>query len=164
MRGRERENTVKIHAEGVVNVPVAKASGEEQKNGPSFASVLNNSLKEKEPGERTNDYTKNEALNYAARTEGYADGLMNSFINDIGGPLLDYSDPDVVRFSRSGELVTPDAMIYYREQNDSAKQNYREIYEAGKANGDSTERIFEKFLDYNASLPARYKGMANLSF
>ena len=155
---------MKIQGEGLSTIPVVKASGEEQKSGPSFASILDNSLRERVPSGGTNDYTKGEALSYAARTEGYADGLMNSFINDIGGPLLDYSDPDTVRFSRSGELVTPDAMIYYREMNDIAKQNYRDIYAAGKANGDSAEKIFERFLDYNASLPSRYKGMANISF
>lgn len=53
---------MKIQGEGLSTIPVVKASGEEQKSGPSFASILDNSLRERVPSGGTNDYTKGEAL------------------------------------------------------------------------------------------------------
>lgn len=141
-----------------VNAPEGK--GEK----PSFSSVLESTLKAPGSQSISNTYGKEEALAYAKRTAGYADGLMKAFINDIGGPLIDITDPDAIRFSVSGELVTKEAMIYYSEMNRVAKQGYNEIYQEGKSRGESAEKTFERFLEFNSALPLRYKQMANISF
>lgn len=143
---------------GAVNAPEGKSEK------PSFSSVLEGTLRTSGSKSVSNTYGKEEALAYAKRTAGYADGLMKSFINDIGGPLIDISDPDAIRFSVSGELVTKEAMIYYSEMDRIAKQGYNEIYQEGKSRGESAEKTFERFLDFNSSLPLRYKQMANISF
>lgn len=140
--------------------------GQERKSqGGSFSIALDDALKASgSKSAAANTYGKAEALEYAKKTPGYADGLMKAFINDLGGPLIDITDPDAIRFSVSGELVTKEAMIYYSEMNKVAKQGYIDIYQEGKAKGESAEKTFERFLDFNSALPLRYKQMANISF
>lgn len=130
----------------------------------AFSSVMNNVLKTSDANAGQRTYGREEAMMNARRDNSYADDLIQSFINDLGGPLLDCRDPDAIRFAGSGELVTAEAMAYYREMNDLAKLGYKKIYDEGQANGSSSEEVFERFLDYNSSLPPRYKGMANLDF
>ena len=72
------------------------------------------------------------------------------------------SDPNAIRFSNTGELVTDEAMKYYAEIKQMAKNGYRDIYFAGKAQGADSMETFEKFLEFNSTLPMRYKQMANI--
>jgi hypothetical protein len=160
----DREIVVKINSD--VGVFWRDAQGQRTDAGKvaPFSSVMNNLLKVSDGNAGQRTYGREEAMMNARRDNSYADDLIQSFINDLGGPLLDCRDPDAIRFAGSGELVTAEAMAYYREMNDLAKLGYKKIYDEGQANGSSSEEIFERFLDYNSSLPVRYKGMANLDF
>ncbi|HDS1737776.1 hypothetical protein [Pseudomonas sp. BP8] len=148
--------------ESITSVKATRAVSQE--SHISFATVLNDSMQTSKPkGEERQDEIGS-ILRYARQSEGYAEGSMLAYLDDIGGPLIDVSNPDVVRFSLSGEIVTPESMLYYREIDAIAKRGRLEIYNDGKARGEATETTFERYLEFNSSLPERFKQMANITY
>jgi len=138
-----------------------KATHESQN---AFSKLLNENLSApKAKGIERQDEI-GEILRRSRGRDDYADEFMKSYMNSIGGPLMDYTDPQAVRFTYSGELVTEEAMRYYNEMQQIAKQGYQRIYSEGKAQGRASEQVFEEFLDFTAALPARYKQMASIWF
>ncbi|MFV3403803.1 MULTISPECIES: hypothetical protein [Pseudomonas] len=157
----EKESAVRINDDvGSFRLVSAQVKPESQES--SFSSILQGAVNDVEArgGNRSDEIGK--ILRMSKHRDGYADDVMKSYMNDLGGPLIDITDPDAIRFTVSGELVTKESMIYYAEMNAYAKRGYQDIYASGKAQGESPDQTFERFLEFNSSLPLRYKQMKNI--
>ncbi|HDS1737777.1 hypothetical protein [Pseudomonas sp. BP8] len=154
-----------VSDETKISAPNAKSSQAVDKEGQvPFAAVLNESMQTpKTKSVERRDEIGN-IMRYAQHTEGYAEGVMNSYMADFGGALIDITDPEAICFSVSGELVTKEAMIYFQELNAIAKQGYAKINQEAQAMEETTEGTFKRFLEFNSSLPERYKQMANILY
>ncbi|ROL65713.1 hypothetical protein BLX41_25550 [Pseudomonas protegens] len=78
--------------------------------------------------------------------------------------LIDITFAPIITYSISGELVTDESKRYFAEVSDYAVKNRLDILWAGRNAGSSAAEILEKVIDFNATLPGRYKDMANIQF
>lgn len=89
----------------------------------------------------------------AALAHGYA-------YNSLSGELLDCSDRPNIRYSATGELVTPETSAYFARTHLAMQRERTELYQAELLKGTPPAEILEKIFDFNESMPTRFLEMA----
>lgn len=123
------------------------------KNGS--LSVAGNSQKSAADSVVQSDF-RNSVVNAANASNKDGDTILNGYLG-LSGPLIDISGWPTVRYSHTGEIVTPESEAYYNNINQSRLQARQEIVNAGRAKGSSTADILGRILDLDHTMPARFK-------
>ncbi len=79
--------------------------------------------------------------------------------NALGFELLDLSDRPNIRYSATGELVTPKTQAYFAKISQAMQIKSSHLYSSGIAKGTSHTEILEKIFDFHDALPERFKDM-----
>jgi hypothetical protein len=86
--------------------------------------------------------------------------MLNLYtFNSLGGPLLDMTDPDNIRYSGTGERVTPESSEYFAKVSYLAQRQLASLYQSETAKGAEPADILEKVYDFHEALPERFLGM-----
>lgn len=106
-------------------------------------------------------------LGKARESDSVAEQLLGFNIDEgvgLTSGLIDITHAPIITYSISGELVTDESKAYFSEVSEYAVKNRLDILWAGRDAGSSAAEILEKIIDFNATLPSRYKDMANIQF
>ncbi|MBX8536827.1 hypothetical protein K5D33_19175 [Pseudomonas cichorii] len=116
-----------------------------KENRPSNGSSLRQWLLEKANDDSTEAATL--ARNYA--------------YNSLNGEGVDLTDYPIIRYCATGEVVTRETTAYFGKTMAWMQKERSLLYESELIKGSPPAKILEKVLDFNDSLPKRFRDMAN---
>jgi hypothetical protein len=162
------------------NSPQVRVSTSKAERGGvsnSFLEFVKNALESKEYGELNmhsnqervglNVSHKESLLSKARESNAMAEELLGYNIDEgvvLHSGLLDITFAPIITYSVSGELVTDESKAYFSEISEHAVKSRMNILRAGRDAGSPAIEILERIIDFNATLPGRYKDMANIRF
>ncbi|RMQ45526.1 hypothetical protein ALQ04_03781 [Pseudomonas cichorii] len=96
----------------------------------------------------------NDPLQAAKMAHDYA---YNSLVFE----LLDVTDYPIIRYTTTGQIVTDETKLYFAKTMSSVQKLRGKLYETELLKGTPPAKILEKILDFNDSLPQKFKDMAH---
>lgn len=78
----------------------------------------------------------------------------------FAGPLLDITDPDNIRYSATGELVTPQSVAYYSKTAAIVKKELAGLYQHEKSLGTPPAQILKKVFCFLETQPRAFLEMS----
>lgn len=130
---------------------VYKSTLEPKKNENSQLRVAER-LKER-------DYMLKAAKSDPEEAEKLAFGYAH---NSLAHALLDVSDRPNIRYSATGELVTPETEAYFAKISQAMQEQCSYLYNSEKSKGTPAEQILEKIFEFHDSMPLAFKNMLAL--
>lgn len=160
---------------GLERIPEARSAGSQGRNPLTLSSVGRNSsfgkiisdvtdlhqIRRSVPGAVSYLEHKNHMMNIARSDPAEAAALAYGYAhNSLSGELLDCSDRPNIRYSATGELVTPATSAYFARTYLAMQKERTELYQAELSKGTHSADILEKIFDFNESMPTRFLEMA----
>lgn len=143
----------------------APATPPDGKAKACFKSVLKHASESAQPRRRPEGAAPSHEVRDQIISAAKADPTKASWLvdlyayNSLGGPLLDMSDQDRIRYSASGELVTAESTAYFTRTSLAAQRGLTELYQREAAKGLPAVDILEKIFDYIDTQPLRFQEM-----
>ncbi|WP_260416436.1 hypothetical protein [Pseudomonas cichorii] len=81
--------------------------------------------------------------------------------NSLVFELFDVTDYPIIRYTTTGQIVTDETRLYFAKTMSSVQKLRGELYETELFKGTPPAKILEKILDFNDSLPQKFKDMAH---
>lgn len=81
--------------------------------------------------------------------------------NSLVFELFDVTDYPIIRYTTTGQIVTDETRLYFAKTMSSVQKLRGELYETELLKGTPPAKILEKILDFNDSLPQKFKDMAH---
>jgi hypothetical protein len=82
--------------------------------------------------------------------------------NSLAHALLDVSDRPNIRYSATGELVTPKTEAYFAKISQAMQERCTHLYNSEKNKGTTPVEILEKIFEFQDSMPLAFKNMLAL--
>lgn len=82
--------------------------------------------------------------------------------NSLGGALLDLSDRPNIRYSATGELVTPKTKQYFDTISQAMQRQCANLYWEEKSRDTPAAEILQKIFDFQDSMPRPFRDMLAL--
>lgn len=79
--------------------------------------------------------------------------------NSLAHALLDVSDRPNIRYSATGELVTPKTEAYFAKISRAMQERCMHLYNSEKNKGTPPVEILEKIFEFHDSMPLAFKNM-----
>ena len=133
-----------------------------------FQSILNESSSRKpayDEASRTADRIRERrrTLEAAKADPQEAEKLAHRYAhNSLAFALLDLSDRPNVRYSATGELVTPQTKRYFDTISQAMQKQCASLYRMEKSKGTSATEILQKIFDFQDAMPKPFRDMLAL--
>lgn len=123
---------------------------------------------------------KSPALSEPARLEERAQGRKRSLdvakanpeegqkiahgyaFNYLAHALLDVSDRPNIRYSKTGELVTPKTEAYFAQISQEMQRQCANLYRQERKKDTAPDQILEKIFEFHDSMPKKFQDMLGL--
>lgn len=100
-------------------------------------------------------------LRDAEADPNYAVEALGRYVyQSFGGPLLDITDPDNIRYSATGELVTPQSVAYYAKTAAVVKKELADLYQREKHLGTPPAETLNKVFCFLETQPRAFLEMS----
>lgn len=89
-----------------------------------------------------------------------AENLAYGFTyNYLDSAILDLSDRPNIRYTATGELVTPQSERYFKTISEAMQRQCANLYQQEKSKGTPDSEILEKVFNFHDSMPKPFKDM-----
>jgi hypothetical protein len=143
------------------SVESRSASVKSEKFDSVLKSTIESASKEREVARATERLKeRREALRAATADPKVAAQLTHNYVhNALGYELLDLSDRPNIRYSATGELVTPITKAYFAKISQAMQLQSVHLYQTETSKGSPDIQILEKIFDLHDQLPEKFKDM-----
>lgn len=153
---------------GPVHIPSPVAAGSAKSAGSSFAGVLSSAgptapaLSESARFTERTEMRKH-WLEQARTSPERGEEITHSYaFNYLTHALLDLSDMPNIRYSGTGELVTPETEAHFAKISRSMQDQCANIYRQETRKSTPADQILEKIFEFHDSMPKDFRDMLGM--